>query len=88
MSAHKWVLNINAEDEAGLTKLGRTEVTKGATLDEAMAKAKKFIEELWRRNLTKSRGAMFLSIHKSLARQSPRCGNLLRGHRDEPRTNR
>jgi hypothetical protein len=46
VSAHKWVLNINAEDKAGLTKLGRTEVIKGATLDEAMAKAKKFIEEL------------------------------------------
>ena len=41
VSAHKWVLNINAEDKAGLTKLGRTEVIKGATLDEAMAKAKR-----------------------------------------------
>jgi len=40
-SWYKWVLNINAGDKAGLTKLGRTEVIKGATLDEAMAKAKR-----------------------------------------------
>ena len=48
VSAHEWVLNINAKDKnkAGLTKLGRTGVIKGATLDEAMAKAKQFIDEL------------------------------------------
>jgi hypothetical protein len=48
VSAHEWVLNISAKDKdkAGLTKLGRTEVIKGATLDEAVAKAKKFIDEL------------------------------------------
>jgi hypothetical protein len=36
----------DAENKAGLTKFGRTEVIKGATLDEAIAKAKKFIDEL------------------------------------------
>jgi hypothetical protein len=48
VSAHEWVLNINAKnkDEAGHTKLARTGVIKGATLDEAMAKAKQFIDEL------------------------------------------
>jgi hypothetical protein len=43
VSAHEWVLNINAKDK---DKAGRTEVIKGATLDEAVAKAKKFIDEL------------------------------------------
>jgi len=46
ISAHEWVLNINPADRAGLTKLSRTKVIKGATLEEAKDEARKFIDDL------------------------------------------
>jgi len=46
ISAHEWVLNINPAERAGLTKLSRTKVIKGATLEEAKDEARKFIDDL------------------------------------------
>ena len=81
VSAHKWVLNINAEDKAGLTKLGRTEVIKGATLDEAMAKAKKGGAIAPQPHQEPERRACL--FHKSLALQHPADARKpSQGHRD------
>ena len=45
VSAHEWVLNVSPEENAAFAKLGRTKVITGTTLEDAWAKARKFIDD-------------------------------------------
>jgi hypothetical protein len=45
VSANKWDINVSPEDRG---KHGKTQVITGATLQEAWAKARKFIDDLLR----------------------------------------
>jgi hypothetical protein len=46
VTSFKWTINIDAKDRRRLAKLGRTKVIGSPTCEEALEKAKRFIDSL------------------------------------------
>jgi hypothetical protein len=46
LTSDKWVVNISSTDFWHFTKLGKNEVLDGATLEEALEKARRLVDDL------------------------------------------
>ena len=46
LTSDKWVVNISSTDFWHFTKLGKNEVVDGATLEEALEKARRLVDDL------------------------------------------